>query len=83
LSAFRLYRQFRALVQRAELPRIRFHDLRHTAATLLLLQGINVKVVSEVLGHSSIAITLDLYGHVLPDMQQQAADAMEQILRGV
>lgn len=82
LSNYRLYRQFLSLVKRADVPLIRFHDLRHTAATLLLLQGINVKVVSEMLGHSSIAITLDLYGHVLPDMQQQAADAMERILRG-
>jgi integrase len=65
LSNFRLYRQFLSLVKRADVPLIRFHDLRHTAATLLLLQGINVEVVSEMLGHSSIAITLDLYGHVV------------------
>jgi len=55
---------------------------RLSTATLLLLQEINVKVISEILGHSSTTITLNLYGHVLPDMQQQAADAMERILRG-
>ena len=76
------YRQFLSLVKRADVPLIRFHDLRHTAATLPLLQGINVKVISEILGDSSITITLNLYGHVLPDMQQQAADAMKRILRG-
>ncbi len=66
-----------AACQRADLPHIRFHDLRHTAATLLLLQGVHPKVVSEMLGHASIAITLDLYSHVLPDMHREATVAME------
>jgi integrase len=61
-------------------PHIRFHDLRHTAATLLLLAGVHPKVVSEMLGHASIAITLDLYSHVLPDMQREATLAMERAL---
>ena len=56
--------------------RVRFHDLRHTCATLLLLQRVNPKVVSEMLGHASVGITLDIYSHVLPDMQQDAAAAM-------
>jgi len=56
---------------------MRFHDLRHTAATLLLRRGVNPKIVSEMLGHSSVSITLDIYSHVTPDMQQQAADAMD------
>ncbi len=60
----------------AGVPRIRVHDLRHTAATLLLGQRVNPKVVSEMLGHSSVGITLDIYSHVLPDMQQDAAAAM-------
>jgi integrase len=68
------------VIKKAGLPRIRFHDLRHTAATLLLLQGVPAKVVSEMLGHANIAITLDLYSHVTPDMQEQAAAAMEDIL---
>jgi integrase len=72
--------RFLPILRQAGLPRIRFHDLRHTAATLLLLQGINPKIVSELLGHSSVAITLDLYSHVLPDMQQQAAAAMDMVL---
>jgi integrase len=51
---------------------MRFHDLRHTAATLLLGRGINPKIVLEMLGNASVSITLDLYSHVLPEMQQQA-----------
>jgi DNA-binding transcriptional LysR family regulator len=58
------------------------HDLRHTCATLLLSEGVNVKVVSELLGHASITITLNTYSHVLPDMQDSAADAMEGALGG-
>jgi integrase len=71
---------FRPLLKKAGLPLIRFHDLRHTAATLLLLAGVHPKVVSEMLGHASIAITLDLYSHVLPDMQREATMAMERVL---
>ena len=59
---------------------LRFHDLRHTCATLLLSDGVNVKVVSEMLGHASIAITLNTYSHVLPDMQDSAAEVMEAAL---
>jgi integrase len=59
---------------------LRFHDLRHTCATLLLGEGVNAKVVSEMLGHASITITLNTYSHVLPDMQDSAADAMEAVL---
>jgi integrase len=73
---------FYPLLARAGLPHIRFHDLRHTAATLLLEQGVHPKIVSEMLGHSTIAITLDLYSHVTPTMQEQAAAAMDAVLRG-
>ncbi len=71
---------FRRVVARASAPRIRFHDLRHTAASLLLGARINPKVVSEMLGHASVSITLDIYAHVLPDMQQDAATTMQQLL---
>lgn len=57
-------RSFRRLLQRAELSIIRFHDLRYTAATLMLLQGVTPKVVSERLGHGSVAFTMDKYAHV-------------------
>jgi integrase len=75
-----LRRSFWPLLRRAGLPRMRFHDLRHTAATLLLGRGINPKIVSEMLGHSNVSITLTIYSHVTPHMQQQAADAMDAAL---
>jgi integrase len=71
---------YRAALVRARLPRIRFHDLRHTAATIALGRGVHPKVVSEMLGHSRTAITLDLYSHVTPAMQRGAVSAMEAVL---
>jgi len=73
-------RNFNALIRDTGLRRIRPHDLRHTSATLLLLAGTPAKIVSERLGHASVGITLDLYSHVLPDMQADAATAMDGIL---
>jgi integrase len=70
------------ILRAAGLPRIRFHDLRHSAATLLLEEGMHPKIVSEMLGHSTIAITLDLYSHVTPTMQRQATEAMNRLLEG-
>lgn len=81
LNGFHLTeRHLKPLLERAGLPAIRFHDLRHTAATLLLLEGVNPKVVSEMLGHSSVTITLDRYSHVLPTMQDDAARRMDALL---
>src|ERR687898_510742 len=71
-------RSLTPLLQRAGLPAITFHQLRHTAATILLLKNVNPKVVSEMLGHATIAITLDTYSHVLPNMQHSAVAAMEE-----
>jgi integrase len=73
--------RFNPLHKRAGLPQIRFHDLRYTCAALLLTKNVNPKVVSEMLGHSNIAITLDTYSHVLPNMQDSAARALEEALR--
>lgn len=75
-------RSFALLVTKAKVPRIPLHGLRHTSATLLLQQNVHPKVVSERLGHSSIGITLDTYSHVLPGMQQAAADAIGAALTG-
>lgn len=61
-------------------PRIRFHDLRHTCATLALARHVNPKIVSEMLGHASVGITLDTYSHVLPDMRQDLADVLDDVL---
>jgi len=73
-------RSWKPLLQKAGLPYIRFHDLRHTCATLLLTKGVHPKVVQELLGHSSIGITLDTYSHVLPNMQGEAVRAMDEVL---
>ncbi len=74
-------RSLEPLLEKAGLPAIRFHDLRHTCATLLFSRNVNPKVVSEMLGHSSIARTLDTYSHVLPNMQKGAARTLEETLR--
>ncbi|MED4919273.1 tyrosine-type recombinase/integrase [Geobacillus thermodenitrificans] len=75
-----LLRQFYRLIEEANVPRISFHDLRHTHATILMQQGENPKVVSERLGHSRVGITLDLYSHVSDDLQEQAAEKFENAL---
>ncbi|HLZ64351.1 MAG TPA: tyrosine-type recombinase/integrase [Ktedonosporobacter sp.] len=76
-----LYRQFKRLLKSADLPEIRFHDLRHSAATILIAMGVHVKVVSELLGHSSVAITLGIYSHVLPGMQREAMNDLDALYR--
>jgi integrase len=72
--------EFKPMLKRAKLPSIRFHDLRHTSATLLLSAGVHPKVVQERLGHSQISITLDTYSHVLPTMQVEAAGKLNRLL---
>ncbi len=72
---------FLRLLKRAKLPEnTRFHDLRHTCATLLLSKGTHPKIVQELLGHATISITLDTYSHVLPNMQDRAVTDMESVL---
>lgn len=66
-------------LRRHGFPQVRFHDLRHAHATLMLTQGVHPKVVSERLGHASIGITLDTYSHVLPTLQQEAATAFDKL----
>jgi len=73
-------RAFRRAKKQAGID-VRFHDLRHTHATQLLRAGVHPKVVSERLGHASIGITLDIYSHVLPSMQEEAADRIDVSLR--
>jgi integrase len=65
----------------AGLPDVRFHDLRHSAATILLSMGVHPKVVQEILGHSQISMTLDTYSHVLPSMQQEAMDKLDDLFK--
>jgi len=73
-------RSFAPLLEKAKLPRIRFHDLRHTCATLLLAKGTHPKFVQELLGHATVAVTLDTYSHVIPSMGDQTAHAMQNAL---
>src|SRR5258708_2148458 len=70
---------FKPALRRAGLPDIRFHDMRHTCASFLAHQGVNLKVVSQILGHSSISITMDVYTHLLPGDERSAADALERL----
>lgn len=72
---------FEKLLYNAGMPRVRFHDLRHTYATLLLEAGEHPKVVQELLGHSQITMTLDTYSHVLPELKQAAAAKLSNILQ--
>lgn len=72
-----LHSQFKKLLQDAGLPDMRIHDLRHSAATILLTMGVHPKVVQELLGHSSITITLTVYSHVLPSLQRSAMDELD------
>ena len=73
--------EFAALIKRLDLPHLTFHGLRHAFATMALQANINSKVVSEALGHSSVNITLDLYSHVLPNMQDELASAVANLLK--
>lgn len=81
ISAAMLNHKFKQLLETAKLPDIRFHDLRHTNATLLLKQNVPAKIVSNILGHSSIGITLDTYSHVITEMQDVAVNAINNILK--
>jgi integrase len=80
LDARHVVRYFKAHLKKAGLPDIRFHDLRHSCASLLIAQGVHPRVVMELLGHSTIALTMNTYAHVLPEAQRQAAAVIEGIL---
>ena len=75
-----ILQQLKGLLEKAGLPDIRFHDLRHCAATLLLSEGVHPKIVQEILGHSNISITLDIYSHILPTMQSDAISRLNDTL---
>jgi integrase len=82
LSPDAVSRAFYRLVRSLGLPGLRLHDLRHAYATTLLVAGVHPKIASEALGHSSVAFTMDVYSHVLPTMQQEAAQAIQAALSG-
>lgn len=72
--------RFHSHLEAAGLPRQRFHDLRHACASFLLAQGVHPRVVMEILGHSQIALTMNLYSHVVPELQREAANSMDALL---
>jgi integrase len=72
--------RFHKLLKRSGLPPMRFHDLRHACASLLLVQGVHPRVVMVTLGHSQISLTMNTFSHVLPALQREAADKMEAAL---
>jgi integrase len=72
---------FHQVLDRAGLQQRRFHDLRHSCATLLLVQGVSPRVVMDLLGHSQIGLTMNTYSHVIPDLRRDAAIRIEELLR--
>ncbi|MEE9248227.1 MAG: site-specific integrase [Dehalococcoidia bacterium] len=80
LSRYAVTRQFQHILANAGIPRHRFHDLRHTCATLLLTQGVPLRVVQETLGHTLFSTTADIYTHVLPVLMADAASKMDAVL---
>jgi integrase len=79
LRANSIVASFKMLLKRADLPDVRFHDLRHSVATILFAAGVDLKVISELLGHSSIAVTSDIYARLLPDMQRGVVNKMDDL----
>lgn len=80
LDSSNVTKVYKKCLKEAGLPDLRFYDLRHSAATLMLQQGINPKIVQERLGHTDISLTLNTYSHVLPSMQEEAAEKMDELL---
>ncbi len=74
--------RFQDALKRLDLPHQHFHDLRHASASLLLAQGVSPRVVMETLGHSQISLTMNVYSHVIPALQRDAADRMDALLTG-
>ena len=70
---------FKRILEKVDLPHMHFHDLRHSAATILISMGINPKVIQELLGHSDISITLGIYGHLFPSMQKDVVDRWQDV----
>jgi integrase len=80
LDPSNVLKQFQATLKAAGLPKLRFHDLRHSCATLLLAQGVSPRAIMEILGHSTITITMNTYTKVLTPTLRAAADSMNQLL---
>ena len=81
LDGTAITKQFHSILERAGLAQRRFHDLRHSCATLLLVQGVSPRVVMDLLGHSQIGLTMNTYSHVIPDLRRDAAQRMEELIQ--
>jgi integrase len=81
IDARSVIRRFHAILKAAALPRMRFHDLRHSAATLLLAQGVSPRYITDLLGHSQVSFTMQTYAHVLAPVRKEVAAKMDEILR--
>ena len=75
-----LSHEFADIVKRSGLEHLRFHDLRHTFASLMLLRGAKPKVISEALGHASVAFTMDTYSHIIEGMQEDAMALLDEVI---
>jgi integrase len=82
IHPLRFSRWFEGHARRAGLPKIRLHDLRHSYASAALAAGVPAKVISERLGHATIAVTMDIYSHVLPGLDREAADSVARLILG-
>ena len=82
VNKFELLKVYKRHLDRAELPTLRFHDLRHSCASLLMAQGVHPRVVMEILGHSTITLTMNTYSHVLPSAQRDAAALLDNLFSG-
>jgi integrase len=80
LSGYAISRRFQNLLSLAGLPRMRYHDLRHGAASIMAVQGVPARVAMEVLGHAQISTTMNIYAHVAPELQREAADKVASAL---
>jgi hypothetical protein len=74
-------RHFKTLLQRADLPNIRFHDLRHGCATVLISQGVHPRIVMEIMGHSQISVTMNAYGHRIPEVNRDALNSLGDLVK--
>jgi len=80
LTSFHVNRRFRKLLQLAGLPTMRYHDLRHGAASLMAAQGVPARVAMEILGHSQISTTMNIYTHIAPELQREASERVSAAL---
>ena len=80
LTSFHVSRRFRKLLQLAELPAMRYHDLRHGAASLMAAQGVTARVAMEILSHAQISTTMNIYTHIAPELQKDAAEKLSSAL---